>query len=130
MMNDKRKNWHLQCRSFSRVVGPRTTQDQSLFLPFCSPKYTYVRGQNVSSTLWLILLNILCHHTLSQLYSPKRQQLPNVPPEFCYLFLGCSSKNHFQDYPQQMKLQFRKKKSYLFQKRGSMFQFPSQKFTP
>lgn len=73
-----------------------------------------------------MLLSILCHHTLPQLNSPRRHTVTKWVSRIIYLFLGCSSKNHFQDYPQQMKLQCRRRKirkSFLFERGGPIVHF-------
>lgn len=116
----------------NRVVGPRTKQGQSLHYPLAPQDYTYKSGYNISTTLGMTLLSILYHHTLSQLYSLKRHTVTKCLSRILYLFLGCSSKNHFQDYPQQMKLQFRRRKrrkSYL-RKKDQWFISFYQKFFP
>lgn len=110
----------------NRVVGPRTKHNQSLHYPLAPQNYTYKSRFNVSTTLEMMLLSILCHHTFPQLSSPRRHTVTKCVSRILYLFLGCSSKNHFQDYPQQMKLQFRRRKrrkSYLFEKGGPIVHF-------
>lgn len=110
----------------SRVVRPSTKQDQHLHYPFAPLAILIKRVMLVLHQRWCYSVSL---HTFPALL-PQNTQLPNVS-RILYLFLGCSSKSHSQEYPQWMKLPFKKRKrrkSYLFEKGGPKIPFIKKSF--